>query len=124
MTALTRRTLLAGAAAFGAAALLDRAPALAATPPAGKQAPGFYRYKVGDYEITQVADGARTFPMPDGFVGNVKKEEALAAASERADTGVMQRLLDVLAQPYSSTPADAEYRLPSGSDSYRTFCGT
>ena len=82
MSALTRRHLLAGAATFGATALLDRSRALAAAPPAGKQAPGFYRYKVGDYEITQVVDGARTFPMPDTFVVNVKKEEALAAAEE------------------------------------------
>ena len=47
---------------------------------AGKQAPGFYRYKVGDFEVTQIADGARTFPMPDTFVINQKKEDALAAA--------------------------------------------
>ena len=82
MTSLTRRNLLAGAATLGAAALIDRSPLRAAAPPAGKQAPGFYRYKVGDYEITQVVDGARTFPMPDTFVVNVKKEEALAAAEE------------------------------------------
>ena len=49
-------------------------------PPLGKQAPGFYRYKVGDFELTQIADGARTFPMPDGFVKNVPKDQALAAA--------------------------------------------
>ena len=30
--------------------------------------------------MTQVADGARTFPMPDTFVVNQKKEDALAAA--------------------------------------------
>ena len=82
MTALTRRNLLAGAATLGAAALIDRSPARATAPPSGKQAPGFYRYKVGDYEITQVVDGARTFPMPDAFVVNVKKDEALAAAEE------------------------------------------
>src|SRR4029079_2333372 len=48
--------------------------------PAGKQAPGVYRYKVGEFECTSVSDGARTFPMPDGFVKNVSKEQALAAA--------------------------------------------
>src|SRR5207247_8312181 len=54
--------------------------ALASAPAAAKQAPGFYRAKLGDFEITQVADGARTFPMPDTFVKNVPKDQALAAA--------------------------------------------
>ncbi len=80
MTELTRRKLLAGAATLGAAALIDHSPARAAAPAAGKQAPGFYRYKVGDYELTQVFDGSRTFPMPDGFVKNVPKDQALGAA--------------------------------------------
>ena len=30
--------------------------------------------------MTQIADGARTFPMPQGFVRNVPREQALAAA--------------------------------------------
>jgi glyoxylase-like metal-dependent hydrolase (beta-lactamase superfamily II) len=76
---LTRRSLLVGTAAAGAALSLG-SPVRAAAPAAGKQAPGFYRYKVGDFEITQLVDGARTFPMPDSFVVNAKKEEALAAA--------------------------------------------
>jgi len=54
--------------------------AKAAVPPAGAQAPGFYRYKVGDYECTSINDGARSFPMPDNFVTNVPKAEAAAAA--------------------------------------------
>ena len=49
-------------------------------PPSGTQAPGFYRYKVGSFECTSINDGARSFPMPDTFVRNVPKEEALAAA--------------------------------------------
>src|SRR3954467_9532380 len=83
MTELTRRDLLAGAAAAGAAAMLPTfalPPAHAAVPPAGAQAPGFYRYKVGSFECTSINDGARSFPMPDTFVRNVPKEEALAAA--------------------------------------------
>jgi len=55
-------------------------PAYAAAPPSGAQAPGFYRYKVGSFECTSINDGARTFPMPDTFVKNVPKEQALAAA--------------------------------------------
>ena len=55
-------------------------PARAVAPSAGKQAPSFYRYKLGTNEITVIHDGARTFPMPDIFVKNVSKDEALATA--------------------------------------------
>jgi glyoxylase-like metal-dependent hydrolase (beta-lactamase superfamily II) len=82
MTNFNRRDLLAGAAAAGA--LTSAAPfatsANAAVPPAGAQAPGFYRYKVGSYECTSINDGARSFPLPDTFVRNVPKAEAQAAA--------------------------------------------
>lgn len=83
MTELSRRHALIGAAAAGAVTLAGSqhaSPARASAPPAGKQAPAFYRTKVGDFEVTQIADGARTFPMPDGFVRNIPKEQALAAA--------------------------------------------
>ncbi|MBR0775755.1 MBL fold metallo-hydrolase [Bradyrhizobium diazoefficiens] len=82
MTDLNRRHLLAGAAAVSAAAVTGLRPiaANAAVPQSGAQAPGFYRYKVGSYECTSINDGARSFPMPDKFVVNVPKEEALAAA--------------------------------------------
>src|SRR6202011_1975770 len=56
-------------------------PARAAAPAAGKQAPGFYRYTVGSYEITVVTDGANRFPLPDDFVSNIKKDEVQAALS-------------------------------------------
>jgi glyoxylase-like metal-dependent hydrolase (beta-lactamase superfamily II) len=82
MTELSRRHLLAGIAAAGAASAVTPfgATARAAVPPAGAQAPGFYRYKVGSYECTSINDGARSFPMPDKFVTNVPKDEALAVA--------------------------------------------
>lgn len=80
MTELTRRTLLTGAAAAAAAgAATTLAPAARASTPAAK-ATGVYRYKVGDYEIIQLMDGARTFPMPDKFVVNVSRDEAIKAA--------------------------------------------
>jgi glyoxylase-like metal-dependent hydrolase (beta-lactamase superfamily II) len=85
MTEFTRRTLLATAAVSAASAIAPRpivAPARAAAPPAGKQAPGFYRYKVGSFECTSINDGSRTFPMPDGFVRNVESDKVLAAAEE------------------------------------------
>ena len=54
MTQINRRSLLAGSAL--AAAALPVA-ALAKAPPAGKQAAGLYRYKLGDYELTALHDG-------------------------------------------------------------------
>jgi glyoxylase-like metal-dependent hydrolase (beta-lactamase superfamily II) len=83
MIDLSRRHLLTGAVAAGAVTALTSSgvsTARAAVPPAGGQAPGFYRYKVGSYECTSINDGARSFPMPDGFVKNVPKEKALAEA--------------------------------------------
>jgi glyoxylase-like metal-dependent hydrolase (beta-lactamase superfamily II) len=80
MVAFTRRNMLCGAAASATALTqLARAPSEAAVPPAGSQAPGFYRYKVGDIEVTVVTDGIQSFPLPDTFVVNAKKEEINAA---------------------------------------------
>src|SRR5262249_40462238 len=84
MSELDRRSVLVGVGAAAAVTAFDpivgKSVAHASVPTVGTQAPAFYRVKLGDFEITQVADGARTFPMPDGFVKNVTKEEALAAA--------------------------------------------
>jgi glyoxylase-like metal-dependent hydrolase (beta-lactamase superfamily II) len=78
MTSFTRRSLLAGSAVAGAALSLGL-PARAAAPAAGKQAPGFYRYKVGDIEITVVTDGVARGPLAENFVTNVKADEVKAA---------------------------------------------
>src|SRR5215475_4592117 len=81
MTDLNRRQILAGATMAGAAgALAPFGTSTAHAAVTGAQAPGFYRYKIGDYECTSINDGARTFPMPDKFVANKPKEEGLAAA--------------------------------------------
>lgn len=90
MTELTRRSMLASTAAVGAAAMapIHAMPALAAAPQTGKQTAGYYRYKVGSYEITVVTDGSTTNPLPDNFVTNQKKEDvnsALAAAFMEKD---------------------------------------
>jgi glyoxylase-like metal-dependent hydrolase (beta-lactamase superfamily II) len=86
MTELTRRGVMATLASVTAAGaigpLLSASPARAQSAPAS-QAPGWYRYKVGDAEITVVTDGASRFKFPDAFVSNVKREEvnkALEAA--------------------------------------------
>ena len=78
---LTRRELVTGAAALGGTAVLN-VPTQAAAPAAGQHSAGIYRNKVGAIECTTINDGARTLPLPDNFVKNVPKAEALAAADE------------------------------------------
>lgn len=79
MTDLTRRSALAGAAAFAASPLLSTGTAHAAAPQIAKQAPGYYRYKLGDYEVTVVTDGTRPTPIPDNFVRNASRAEVNAS---------------------------------------------
>jgi glyoxylase-like metal-dependent hydrolase (beta-lactamase superfamily II) len=94
MTELTRRSLLAGSAAATAVAVIAPStggPARAAAPPAGTQAPGWYRYKVGSFQITVVTDGVSRFKLPDDMVTNIKREEvnaALVAAHREPDVYV------------------------------------
>src|SRR5437868_7001696 len=80
---LTRHHALAGAAALAVSPLLPHAPAKAAAPMADKQAPSFYRYKVGDEQVTVISDGVNTFPLGDSFIPNAKKDD-VAAALEKA----------------------------------------
>ncbi|MDW7652018.1 MAG: YdiU family protein [Bacillota bacterium] len=57
---------------------------------------------------------------------NHRVEEALAAAVKQEDYRVMERLLDVLGNPYNPSPEQAEYSTPPAPSArpYRTFCGT
>jgi glyoxylase-like metal-dependent hydrolase (beta-lactamase superfamily II) len=80
---ITRRHALAGAAAIAATPLLPSLSAKAAAPMADKQAPSFYRYKVGDIQVTVVSDGKNAFPVDDKLIINAKKEE-VSAALEKA----------------------------------------
>src|ERR1700754_1435683 len=77
MNDITRRTVLTGAAAFAPFAALRAA--VAAAPLAGTQAPGWYRYKVGSFEVTVVADGVNRFKLPDDVVSNVKRDDVNSA---------------------------------------------
>jgi len=93
MTEFTRRSMLQGSAALaitlGSAPMLI--PAQAAAPATGKQISGFYRYKVGGFEITVVTDGANRMKLPDNFVANATKDEvntALLAAHMEKDVFV------------------------------------
>jgi glyoxylase-like metal-dependent hydrolase (beta-lactamase superfamily II) len=79
MTDITRRMMCTGAAAIAGGSLMTPAVFSAgAAPLAGTQAPGWYRYKVGGFEVTVVTDGVNRFKLPDDFVTNVKKEDVQA----------------------------------------------
>jgi len=69
MAKLTRRSVLAGTAAVATTAL-GAGPSFAAAPLAGKQAPAFYRYKIGSYELTAIHDGVWMRDIDDKFVKN------------------------------------------------------
>jgi glyoxylase-like metal-dependent hydrolase (beta-lactamase superfamily II) len=76
MAVFTRR------AALGALALTAAAPAMpvyAAAPAAGRQVPGIYRYKVGEFELTAINDGINLRPVQEGFVRNASLEDVKAA---------------------------------------------
>lgn len=77
MTMLSRRGVVAGAVAVAASAAVG--PLHAAAPPTGNQAPGFYRYRIGDIEITVVNDGVSRMPITDDFVANASKDQVNAA---------------------------------------------
>ena len=76
MVEITRRSALIGALGSFASAPLTQA--IAFSPQAGQQAPAFYRYKLGDIEITTVNDGVGALPIDDGFILNVPKDQVNA----------------------------------------------
>ncbi len=81
MTGLTRRDLLAGSALAAASATLPLS-VQAAAPAAGKQAPAFYRYKVGSYELTAIHDGVWIRDVDDKFVRNAPWSAVQKAMSD------------------------------------------
>src|SRR4051794_12663894 len=83
MTIFTRRNVLSVAAGAAAATALPfNQPARATTPPAGKQAAGWYRYKVGSIEVTVATDGVARFKMAEDHVTNIKQDVVNAALAE------------------------------------------
>jgi glyoxylase-like metal-dependent hydrolase (beta-lactamase superfamily II) len=86
MMNISRRTALLGGA--GAAGLPALGTAHAAAPAVGKQNAGYYRYKVGDIEVTVVTDGSNTFKFADNHVTNKTRDDlnkALEAAHQAKD---------------------------------------
>jgi glyoxylase-like metal-dependent hydrolase (beta-lactamase superfamily II) len=84
MTVLTRRGMLGGAAAITAAAagLTNIPAARAAVPMAGKQGPSFYRYKVGDFEVTALNEGVVRNATPANMAVNKTLPDVQKALSD------------------------------------------
>ncbi len=72
----SRRGFLSGAAALAAGAALPSAgPALAKAPLANSQAPYFYRFMLGQAEVTVVSDGPLPLGDPGSNFAGVSKDE-------------------------------------------------
>jgi glyoxylase-like metal-dependent hydrolase (beta-lactamase superfamily II) len=82
MDEINRRTLLLGSAALAGALAGPVSPGAAAAPPVGKQAQGFYRVKIGDFEVTIISDGVVTSELQQGFVKNATLDQINAALEE------------------------------------------
>ncbi|HEV2563786.1 MAG TPA: MBL fold metallo-hydrolase [Microvirga sp.] len=82
---ITRRTVLAStalaAAPLGAPVLAQTAAPAPAQGSGSRQAPGFYRYKVGDIEVTAINDGSAPRPL-EGFIRNAELPAVQQAARE------------------------------------------
>lgn len=82
MTSLSRRTFLTASAGAAALSGLGLPSVQAAAPTAGKQGPGFYRFKVGDFELTAINDGTWYRALDDKFVRNAPFPEVQKALSD------------------------------------------
>jgi glyoxylase-like metal-dependent hydrolase (beta-lactamase superfamily II) len=74
MSNVSRRSLLALGAGLGTSALFGES-ALARAPKAGTQVPSFYRFPLGDAEVTVVSDGALTLGDPKGTFTGVGEDQ-------------------------------------------------
>jgi glyoxylase-like metal-dependent hydrolase (beta-lactamase superfamily II) len=81
LTDLSRRQLLAGTAIAAVGAALPH-PARAAAPQSGQQGPGFYRFKVGDYEVTAINDGTWYRKLDPTFVRNAELPDVQKALAD------------------------------------------
>ena len=85
MIDLSRRTLMTSTAAALAATTMPgmaSRTAHAAVPATGKQAPGFYRFKIGSYEITAINDGTWYLALSDKFVKNASLADVQKALAD------------------------------------------
>ncbi|WP_217593601.1 YdiU family protein [Cohnella sp. GbtcB17] len=80
----------------------------------------------GSDDAEAAAHGLMRRSNPAAIARNHRVEEALAAAVEGDDYGVLNRLVETLRDPYAYTSEQAEYAAPPDPSCgrYRTFCGT
>ncbi len=72
---ITRRSAIAGLSSVAAAGLLP-GTVLAKAPMLNTQAPAFYRFKLGDFELTVVSDGPLGLGAPsDGIFSGISKAD-------------------------------------------------
>jgi glyoxylase-like metal-dependent hydrolase (beta-lactamase superfamily II) len=117
--ALTRRSF--GLAAAGAA-LLPALPSAAKEAPAGAQAPGVYRLKVGAYQITVLNDGSAALPTKffSGDAEGAAKllEQSFVASKDMAPTTFNEWLINtgdklvLVDTGYSNAAGPAAGKLP------------
>ena len=81
MSALSRRHLLAGTAVAAIGAALPQS-VRAAAPQSGQQGPAFYRFKIGDYEVTAINDGTWYRKLDPSFVRNAALPDVQKALSD------------------------------------------
>lgn len=74
---VTRRALLAGSASLAVTAALAKAPMLNAP------APGFHRFKLGEFEVTVISDGPLVLGPPSGDVFKGLSKEDMTALLSR-----------------------------------------
>jgi glyoxylase-like metal-dependent hydrolase (beta-lactamase superfamily II) len=81
---LTRReTLLGGAAVAAAGAIGGGQVVEAAAPLTGAATPGFYRFKMGEFEVTSVTDGANAVDGPHPIFGEEQTASDVASLMEQ-----------------------------------------
>ncbi|MDI4645978.1 protein adenylyltransferase SelO [Cohnella hashimotonis] len=88
---------------------------------------GRWRARIGDTDDAAAeAQRLMTRSNPAAIARNHRVEEALEAAVERGDYGVLNRLVEALRDPFAYAPAQAEFAEPPhpSCGRYRTFCGT
>src|SRR5271156_3696346 len=97
MLMLNRRMLLRAASAVGAAALAPTTPALARAPQTGERAqPSFYRFKLGDIEITVVSDGTLAFPAETLWGDRAEDARGLLASTFQPSSPVGLQINTIL----------------------------
>ena len=73
---MDRRQFLS-TAAVAVAGTLAPLPAIAAAPKLGTQAPGFFRFNIGDFEITALHDGSVAGEIDDKRIPNAKFDDVV-----------------------------------------------